>query len=130
LNSNLTVRGTFHQYLKQNQSQNFSNRNYSIIINQLDPEIEWQPNNWFRLEGKFSHSLGKNDAMIGNESYQKDEWSSIFTLQESNKSTWRGSIQYSKIAYTGEANSPIEFVMLDGLKSGITGSGVLSMTEK
>lgn len=118
LNSNLTVRGTFHQYLKQNQSQNFSNRNYSIVINQLDPEIEWQPNNWFRLEGKFSHSLGKNDARIGNESYQKDELSSIFTLQESNKSTWRGSIQYSKIAYNGEANSPIEFVMLDGLKSG------------
>ena len=56
--------------------------------------------------------------MIGNESYQKDEWSSIFTLQESNKSTWRGSIQYSKIVYNGEANSPIEFVMLDGLKSG------------
>jgi hypothetical protein len=103
---------------RKNNSEFFNNRDYSIDFYRIEPEITVLPLK--NLRGIFSYKFQEstNNLPDGGERAIIHDLSVETTYNQSSKSSFRTSFTYVNIDFTGEANSNLEFAMLDGLRNG------------
>ncbi len=103
---------------RKNDSEFFNNRDYSIDFYRIEPEITVLPLK--NLRGIFSYKFQEstNNLPDGGERAIIHDLSVETTFNQNSKSSFRTSFSYVNIDFNGEANSNLEFAMLDGLRNG------------
>ncbi len=117
LSKDFMLRNAFSQTIKVNESEFFPNRNYTIYSYAAEPELNWQPNRDFRLKTtyKFSQSI---DTLEAKESALMHDINAEITFNKSVKTSIRSKFSYVSINYEGAKNSPVQYIMLNGLQNG------------
>ncbi|SDL28195.1 hypothetical protein SAMN05421823_10596 [Catalinimonas alkaloidigena] len=122
LNMRLNLKRKFNVQLAAFQQQRTSrsdfldNRNYTILIRELNPELSWQPGASFRLTGLLSRSGKQN--LDGAERATVSKAGTELRWQKVSVRSVNASLQYVRIAFTGNANSPLAYEMLEALQPG------------
>lgn len=102
---------------KSYQSEAFGDRNLDILAVRYKPEISVRPSQNTRINLKYNYQ-NKKQRILTKDVAQIHELTSEFTLRKANKYSVDVSLSFVNINFTGKANSPIEYDMLDGLKNG------------
>lgn len=102
---------------KSYQSEAFADRNLDIDILRLRPEISIRPSQNMRVVTKYSYQK-KNQQIITKDNATLHEVTAEYTYRKANLYSLDMSLSYVNINFSGIANSPIEYDMLEGLKNG------------
>ena len=102
---------------KTAKSEFFHNRDYYIDYYNIEPNLVFQPNKYFRLGLSFVQ--GEKMNQIGFQERVKSH-SLAFNAKYNllTKGIVTGNIQYISMNYRGNQNGPIAFEMMEGLRSG------------
>ncbi len=103
---------------KENDSQYFDNRDYTIEYYKIEPKITYQPFKNFRTILTYKYQNSKNILPEGGETAFNHDFNLEATFNKTSKSSLRLNLSFVKIQFDGEKNSSIEFVMLEGLRDG------------
>jgi len=103
--------------LKSYQSELFEDRNLSIQILKLRPELSIRPSQNSRINLRYNYQDKKQQILTKDVAYI-NEFTSEITLRKANTYSIDVSLSYVNINFSGKANSPIEYDMLEGLKNG------------
>lgn len=103
---------------RDNRSQFFAERNYSIRSNEIEPQLTYFFGTKFRLTGLYSFAKRKNMFTENGEQATSNEATLETRYNVVSKSTLSARVSFVKVDYTGSANSAIEFAMLQGFKNG------------
>lgn len=96
----------------------FSNRNYEIDFNEVEPKLTWQPGTIFRIAALLKYSERFNKAEYGGESAIYREFGLEGKYNAVGKGSFQGKIGYINISYSGEGGSPVAYEMLNALQPG------------
>lgn len=102
---------------KSYQSEAFGDRNLDIDIYRIKPEISIRPSTNTRIIIKYNYEDKQQKILSGDNAFING-LTSEFALRSANKYSFDCSISYVDIKFSGKANSPIEYDLLDGLKNG------------
>ena len=102
---------------KSYQSEAFGDRNLDIDIYRVKPEISIRPSNNTRINIKYNYEDKQQKILSGDNAFI-NSFTSEFALRSANKYSFDCSVSYVNIKFSGRANSPIEYDLLDGLKNG------------
>ena len=102
---------------KTAKSEFFHNRDYYIDYYNIEPNLVFQPNKYFRLGLSFVQ--GEKMNQIGFQERVKSR-SLAFNAKYNllTKGIVSGNVQYIAMNYQGNQNGPIAFEMMEGLRSG------------
>jgi len=115
----LSLKIKFLEGNRASETEAFESRNFDIKRYQIEQEVTIQPGNNFRTTARLNYI---NQTNIRNDSgergvvYQAGVES---TYNKSNKFVLRVNGSAAVIEFDGQANSPLEFAMLEGLKDGL-----------
>ncbi|MBK8555480.1 MAG: hypothetical protein IPL65_06765 [Lewinellaceae bacterium] len=112
--------------MRENDTENFINRNYSIRSFRSGPKLSWLPVPVFRLVGNFSYKDSRNtlNNMESAEEVATTAELSWNPVGKPNNNGFKAATAirakgtFSSVKYQGEANSPVAYAMLDGLQNG------------
>lgn len=107
----------FEKSLKSYQSQAFGDRNLDIGTYRIKPEVSIRPSQNSRINFKYNFQKKKQRILTGDEA-SLNEFSSEYTLRRAGKYSFDINVRYVNIDFSGEANSYIEYDLLEGLKNG------------
>lgn len=111
---------------KNADNQVFDSRDYQLNGWQAGPKLNWQPARSFRLSVLFSGQNTVNQLSSAEEARQTD-WNLELTWNPAGKpnsagfrpsTSMRLKGTYADVRYTGEANTPVAYAMLEGLQNG------------
>jgi hypothetical protein len=114
---------------RSNDTENFSNRDYALVGWDAGPKVSWLPNRQLRLTAKILGKTRQNTLESAEKSTQLD-YQTEFTWNPTAKGDSAGSGGFraatslrakatvADIRYTGAANTPVSFAMLEGLQDG------------
>lgn len=105
------------QNVKKSESEYFPLRNYYILSKTIEPELNVQPNKNFRFRLLYKYVVSK-DTVAAPEKATIQDFSNEIAYNYSTKTTIRTKFSFVKIAYFGEVNSPVQYVMLNALQAG------------
>ena len=94
------------------------NRNYLIDYWQLKPQLQYQPNSTFRLSLESRIGSKKNAVEFGGESLNLIDFGIVSKINQANKGSFQGQVNYIQLNFTGNSNSPVAFELLEALKPG------------
>lgn len=103
---------------RNNRSQFYTERNYSILSNEIEPQLTYFFGTKFRLTGLYSFTKRANRFTENGEVATSNEATLEARYNVVSKSTLSARVSFVKIDYTGSENSAIEFAMLQGFKNG------------
>lgn len=103
--------------VKSYVSEAFDERNLDILIYRIKPEVSIRPSNNTRFALKYAYQDKKQKILSGDAAFL-NETSAEFTLRKVSKYSLDFSVSYVKVKFSGAANSPLEYDMLEGLKNG------------
>ena len=107
------------QQIKQLASDFLTSRNYIIREKVLTPEVSWQPNEKFRVTGKYSVINRKNVFLEGNgELANINEFSLNIRRSKVQRSTLNANFTFASIKYNGEVNTAVGYELLQALQPG------------
>ncbi|NNE29032.1 MAG: hypothetical protein HKN16_05325, partial [Saprospiraceae bacterium] len=98
--------------------QLFDRQDYEVDSWMLLTDFTYRPLKDLRVILKAGYDEGENGQQLGAESYSNQEYKVEVTYNQSIKTSVRLNFTGALVDFTGEANSPVELVMLDGLKDG------------
>jgi hypothetical protein len=101
---------------KDNKSEFFSNRNYTIEIQEVEPKFIYQPSVNLRVTLSTIYAEKKN--ILGTESSYNRSLNAELRLNKAGKGSFSISSSYIDITFNAAENSPLAFEMLDGLTAG------------
>ncbi|MFN3951854.1 MAG: hypothetical protein ACK4KT_05580 [Thermaurantimonas sp.] len=113
----LLIRFTINYVEKENLSENFPARNFSINENIISPRIEFQPNERYRTSFTYEYSDKKSSSGVA-AGVASNRLTSEHYLASASKYAVNTSLQWISNRFSGEANSPLGFAMLEGLQPG------------
>ncbi len=137
LNSRLNIKSVFNikinaiQSTKGIGSDYLSNRNYTILRRELSPEFAFQPTESFRLTATFQYIPKKN--IQANNNGEKATFKNLgieMRLNQVNKRTMTANVKYINIEFTGDANSPLGYDLLESLQPGNNFTWLATMQQK
>jgi hypothetical protein len=99
-----------------NRSDFLTNRNYLIASRQIRPELAWQPSPNFRLAGIYEWKNKQNQQ--GEERAVFHEASLDLRWAKESQRTVNLRLRVANIAFTGAANTPVGYEMLEALQNG------------
>jgi len=102
---------------KSYQSEAFGDRNLAIDIYRVKPEISLRPSTNTRINIKYNYE-DKQQKILSKDNAFVNEFTSEFSLRKASKYSFDCTVSYVNIKFSGKANSPIEYDLLDGLKNG------------
>jgi hypothetical protein len=102
---------------KTYQSQSFGDRNLDIQVLKLRPEVSVRPSQNMRIVMKYTFQ-DKRQRILSKDIASIHDVTSEFSLRTANKYSLDISVSYVNINFSGIANTPIEYDMLEGLKDG------------
>jgi hypothetical protein len=103
--------------LKSYQSESFADRNLHIQILKFRPELSIRPSQNSRINLKYNYQDKKQQILTKDVAFL-NEFTSEITFRKANTYSIDVTLSYVNINFTGKANSPIEYDMLEGLKNG------------
>lgn len=111
-----SLEGRFTLAERENRSEFFSNRNYTILSNEVEPKLIFQPSVKFRLS--LSAIYAEKENSIGTERSNNRTLSSEVRFNEAGKGTFSLAASYIDIDFNAAENSSLAFEMLEGLTAG------------
>ena len=106
------------QGLKTNKSTYFNTRDFSINYTELEPKFTYQPNVAFKLILSFKYVEKVNNYNDSNNVVLNNNYGAELRFNEAGKGSFSAKVNYIKIDYNSNANTPVAFEMLDGLVPG------------
>lgn len=104
--------------LKENGSQFFSARNFTIESYETEPKLSYQPNTAFRLSGIFKYTQKDNVAPGGFQKAIVQDYALELKFNKLSKGSFTARADYLIISYNDEENTPLSFEMLSSLRPG------------
>ena len=104
--------------IKSNSSEFFSNRDYEIRFNSLEPKFSVQPSVTFRTTLLYKYLYKKNGIGDVNELSEQHTIGVEAKYSPVNKGIFTVKFNLIEIGYNAMENSPIAYEMLEGLKPG------------
>jgi hypothetical protein len=102
-----------------NDSELFNTRDYSIDFQEFEPELSlFAFDRTLRTSVKYRYKKSFNTLENTGEMATANEGKLELTYNKATKSSYRLNFSYVNVDYTGVANTPVEFTMLEGLKNG------------
>jgi hypothetical protein len=102
---------------KKSSSENFENKNYSFDNYSFEPKLSYFFNGSNKLE--VSYQLKEIENIIGNnEKLNQNKFGVSTTISNKKNLSILGEINYFKNNFTGNANSVISYIMMEGLQKG------------
>ncbi|OUR91584.1 hypothetical protein A9Q87_09760 [Flavobacteriales bacterium 34_180_T64] len=98
-------------------SENFSSRNYSIEEQRLFPKLSYLFNENARFDIFYQFST-KNNVIGDKEKLQQHNYGLSFTFNNVQKLSLIGEFNLFQNTFTGNANTPVSYQILEGLQSG------------
>lgn len=98
-------------------SKIFSARDFDIDFFNLFPELNWRPGDNSRIVSKYTYSR-KQQTILGREKATEHKFTAMYTWRKASLFSVESEINYVRINFNGQANSSIEYDMLEGLKNG------------
>jgi hypothetical protein len=110
------LNGTLGQNV--NDSEFFNTRDYDIQFYKIEPELVIQYKTTFRANLKYKFQNSQNIVTDFEESATFHDISTELTYRQKTKSAIALTFSYAQVAFTGDANTPLQFAMLQGLQNG------------
>ena len=101
---------------KDNRSEFFANRDFTILKQEIEPKIIYQPSVKFRLTFSAIYADKKND--LGDETSINRSVTANLRYNQVGKGTFSMSASYIDIVFNSAENSSLAFEMLEGLTAG------------
>jgi hypothetical protein len=137
VNSRLNIKSLFNVKLNMAQSTKgivsdyLSNRNYTILKQEINPELAFQPNESFRLTSSFQYIPKKNIHLLNNgEKALFNNVSLEARLNQVSKRTVTAIVKYINIEFEGNANTPLGYELLESLRPGNNFTWQANMQQK
>ncbi|MFN0013056.1 MAG: hypothetical protein ACKVU2_00790, partial [Saprospiraceae bacterium] len=111
---------------RDNDSEQFSVRDYAIRYWKILPKLTWLPARTFRLTAAYTWQDGLNTLPTA-EAARQNDWSAELTWNPPGKpngsgfravTSLRARANFVQVDYTGVPNSAVAYAMLDGLQNG------------
>ena len=107
------------------------NRNYSLDIYSIGPELAFQPNPYFRATGSYLFTEKENTQnMEFREQSQLHQIGLDLRFAKALKTTLNGNLKLIQIDYNGQVNSPVGYEMLQALTPGTNITWSLNWLQK
>ncbi len=107
----------FEKGNKTYRSESFGDRNLDLDTYRIRPEVSYRPNQQSRLNFKYQYQK-KQQKLLSQDMANQHEFSSEFAFRKASKYSLDILVSVVNIQFSGRANSPIEYDMLEGLKNG------------
>ncbi|MES2835902.1 MAG: hypothetical protein V4667_00135 [Bacteroidota bacterium] len=112
------LQGEYTKGVKSSKSEFFSNRDFQIAYQEVEPKITYQAGVSFRVALSHKYSNKFNTIGEANENAFTNKTNVEIRFNEVKKGSLTANIAAININYTGALNSPIAFEMLEGLTAG------------
>ncbi len=99
-------------------SEQFESKRYRIESWETKPQLTWQPSNSFRMGATWRHKQAENRLDTLGENAKTNDLKWEMTFNQSATTSIRSEFSFVKIAFNGQANSPVGFAFLQGLQNG------------
>ena len=98
-------------------SENFSSKNYQLNETLLNPKLSYLLDDNKRFDVYYQHQ--KKDNAIGDlEQLTQEKYGVSFTLTQNQKAAITGEFNYFSNDFSGNANTPVAYQMMEGLQPG------------
>jgi hypothetical protein len=99
------------------ETENFTNRNYEIDANEIQPKISflYNENNRFSL---FYHFKNKQNKLEGFDKLQQQKFGIDYFYIDKKKNQISANVNVFLNDFTGDSNTPVAYQMLEGLQAG------------
>jgi len=104
--------------LRTNDSEFFDNKDYNIQFWSLEPQLTWLPSQSFRTIAAYNFENSKNTLGENGEQATSHDLSLETTFNQSTTTSIRSKFSFVNVNFTGLPNSPVGYVMLQGLQNG------------
>ena len=99
------------------ESENFSSKNYQLIQSLLSPKISYLLDQNKRFDVFYQYQ--KKDNSVGSlEQLVQEKYGCSFTLTQNQKAAVTGEFNYFSNIFSGNANTPVAYQMMEGLQPG------------
>lgn len=120
---NITRAYTLNMLVSQTEKDNFSefftNRNFNLTINELEPGFSYQPNAQFKISILFNYKEKSNVPLLGGEKSITKNGGLELRYNIASKGSLRALFNYIDNTFSETDNISLEFEMLEGLQRGI-----------
>ncbi len=113
-----------------NSSTNFDNSNYNVNQFSVEPDLSYTQKTNLRITAGYKYNAKKNDPVYGGESYYSGSLNTDAKYNLVSSTSLQAKFTYSAIHYTGNTNSTVSYIMLDGLLPGNNYIWDLEFTKK
>ncbi|WP_018477345.1 hypothetical protein [Pontibacter roseus] len=120
LNEVLSSRMSIAQNIRDNRSNFLSSKNFSIVSQELTPELAYQPNTKLRFTGTYQLAL-REDKLSPADAEQQATFHELgleTKLSQVSKRTVSGIIRYVNIEFKGDETSYVGYEILNALRPG------------
>jgi hypothetical protein len=111
-------------------SKNFDNSNYNLDQYSIEPDISYTRKTSLRVTVGYKYNDKKNAAEYGGEKYFSHSLNSDIKYNILQSTSLQGRFTFSSISYSGNTNTTVSYIMLDGLLPGKNYLWNLDLTKK
>ena len=103
---------------RTNDSEFFNNKDFQIREQSLEPDIQWAPST--QLTWKASYRLSVQKDQLSGSPFQSrnHNLSTELNWNKDSRTRLEQRFSYINVDFSGQANSPVGFAMLNGLQPG------------
>lgn len=103
--------------VNESLSENFSNRNYNFNETLLNPKLSYLFGDNSRFDIFYQHTK-KENTIGGLETLNQQKYGVSFAFANKEQNAINGEFNYFSNAFSGNANTPVSYQMLEGLQPG------------
>lgn len=116
VNRTFSLQSYFAQGIRSSDSEFFNQRDYNIRYTRIEPQLTWLPSQQFRAILGFEYLDSQNT--LGKERTQNQDLNLELTYNRGTKTAIRLRTSYVQVKFEGDADSPVGFAILNGLRDG------------
>ena len=105
--------------IKVVNSEFFTNKNYHLVIKEIEPKYTIQPNAKFRTSVWFNYKEKINDVNLGGEEAISQRLGIELRYNMASKGSFRGVFNYIDNNFSNSDNPSLTYEMLEGLQDGV-----------
>ncbi|MFY9242559.1 MAG: hypothetical protein WAO74_05990 [Polaribacter sp.] len=98
-------------------TENFNDRNYQVLTNEIQPKISFLYNDNHRFSG-FYHFKNKRNLLFNLEELDQHKLGLDYFYISQKKNQISANLTFFQNNFTGNANTPVAYQMLEGLQAG------------
>lgn len=114
-----TINLTASDGVKIANSQFFTNRNFNLVIYEVEPKFTLQPNAKFRASILFNYKEKVNEQLLGGEELISKNIGGEIRYNIASKGSFSANFNYIENQFSSTDNTSLAYEMLEGLKEGI-----------